>query len=410
MVLPAIRQLDAFPIDHEGRRFICLRDPEGLVESQILLTPQAFFIACHLDGTHDVSDVQSLFARQFGGQRLGAADVRELVDTLDGHGFLYTETFEAIRQRIETAFLEAEVRPAYLAGKSYPEQSEPLRVFLDATFDQRGGPGERPGVGASRGSSVRCLIAPHIDFHRGGHAYAHGYLSLSKYDRPRTVFLFGVAHASPPVPFILTRKHFATPFGVLETHQDIVQRLAAVCPWEPYAYEMVHRTEHSIEFQAVMLAYLYGPRVRIVPILCGFFGPEYTPGSSTMPAPVGAFLDVCRDIVAADPQHTSVIAGADLAHVGRRFGDAFDIDETIVQGVAARDHEDLYHVVTGDAEGFYRSVLQDQNQRRVCGLNCIYAALKTIAVDSLPNGHLLHYDYAHDPAGGIVSFANIVFP
>ena len=410
MALPMIRQLDAFPIDHDGRRFMCLRDPEGVVESQLLLTPQAFFIACHLDGEHDVTDVQYLFARQFGGQLLGAADVQALVDTLDGHGFLYTETFETIRRRIEMAFMEAEVRPAYFAGKSYPDQPEQLRAFLDATFDRHGGPGERPDAGARYGRPLRCLITPHIDFHRGGHAYAHGYLGLSKYAKPSTVFLFGVAHASPPVPFILTQKHFDTPFGVLETHQDIVQRLASVCTWEPYAYELVHRTEHSIEFQAVMLAYLYGPHVRIVPILCGFFGPEYATESATIPDHVEAFLDVCRDVVAAAPQHMSVVAGADLAHVGRRFGDAFDIDATVIQRVATRDHEDLYHVTAGNAQGFYRSVLKDRNQRRVCGLNCIYAALKTIEVDCSPDGRLLHYDYAHDPAGGIVSFANIVFP
>ena len=73
------------------------------------------------------------------------------------------------------------------------------------------------------------------------------------------MFIFGVAHASPPVPFILTQKHYDTPFGVVKTDLDIVRRLEAVCTWDPYAYEIVHRTEHSIEFQAVMLAYLYGP-------------------------------------------------------------------------------------------------------------------------------------------------------
>ena len=32
-----------------------------------------------------------------------------------------------------------------------------------------------------------------------------------------------------------------------------------------------HAVEHSIEFQVVMLQHLYGPRVRILPILCGPF-------------------------------------------------------------------------------------------------------------------------------------------
>jgi hypothetical protein len=104
----------------------------------------------------------------------------------------------------------------------------------------------------------------------------------------------------------------------------------------------------------------------------------------------------------------SVIAGADLAHVGRRFGDPFDINDRVIRRVEGRDREDMQYVLTGNALRFYHSVLRDQNQRRVCGLNCIYAALR--AVDGAGGqGAMLHYDYAHDPAGGIVSFANVLF-
>ncbi len=126
-----------------------------------------------------------------------------------------------------------------------------------------------------------------------------------------------------------------------------------------------------------------------------------------MPEGVIEFLLACREIIASDPEQFCVIAGADLAHVGRRFGDAFDVSNTIINTVAARDQEDLQHVTTGHADRFYQSVMQDRNQRRVCGLNCIYAALKSID-GSIAEGQLLHYDYAHDPAGGIVSFANVL--
>ena len=32
-----------------------------------------------------------------------------------------------------------------------------------------------------------------------------------------------------------------------------------------------HAVEHSIEFQVLFLQYLYGPNIRILPILCGSF-------------------------------------------------------------------------------------------------------------------------------------------
>ncbi len=409
MTLPSLRDIQPFPVDQAGQLYICLRDPEGIVEHQIALSPAAFFVATQLDGQADVKAIQRAFVHQFGGHEPSPDDILRIVNDVDEQGFLLSERFEARRKHVETTFLESAVRPAYLAGKSYAEQARALRTFLNDQFTTRdGGPGEAPGEQPGAGHPLRCLIAPHIDFHRGGHAYARAYLELFKQGQPDVVIIFGVAHVSPPTPFILTRKAFDTPFGPLPTDQDLVSQLETACTWDPYAYEMVHRTEHSIEFQAVMLSYLYGPNVRIVPILCSTFGSELGSIEPASIPGVNAFLDSCQDIVAALGKRVSVIAGADLAHVGRRFGDAFDISEPIVEGVAERDREDLQYVTAGDADGFYRSVMQDLNERRICGLNCIYASLKTIARHGV-SGELLHYDYAHDPAGGIVSFANVAF-
>ncbi len=409
MSFPPLRYIDAFPVDQAGQRYVCLRDPEGIVEHQILLTPAAFFVATQLDGESDVQAIQRAFTQQFGGQQVASEDILRIVDDLDEQGFLMSERFEARRQQVETAFLTSELRPAYLAGKSYAAQAGALRTFLSEQFTVRdGGPGEAPGLRPGSGDPLRCLIAPHIDFHRGGHAYARAYLELFKQGQPEVVIVFGVAHISPPAPFVLTRKAFDTPFGALTTDQDLVSQLETACDWDPYAYEMVHRTEHSIEFQAVMLSYLYGPNVRIVPVLCSTFGSELGGVDLAEIAGVNAFLESCRDIVDHLGKRVSVIAGADLAHVGRRFGDTFDISESIVEGVAERDREDLQYVTAGDADGFYRSVMQDRNARRICGLNCIYASLKAVA-GSGSRGQLLHYDYAHDPAGGIVSFVDVAF-
>ena len=97
MTLPALRHIDAFPVEHEGQQYICLRDPEGGVEGQLMLTPPAFFIACQLDGKHDLVDIQYDFARQFGGHILLAEDIHRIVAHLDDHGFLQTERFVAIQ-------------------------------------------------------------------------------------------------------------------------------------------------------------------------------------------------------------------------------------------------------------------------------------------------------------------------
>ena len=404
MPLPALRNLEIMPIEQDGQTLICLQDPEGVVGDPAVLSPIAYFVASQLDGTNEVTDIQYAFAQHAPGSLLMSDDIMKVVAFLDQHGFLNTEEYAARRKRILDCFAASEVRPAYMAGKSYPDNAEGLRGFLEDLFAKCGEASS--GAAGETRPRLRGLVAPHIDFQRGGLAYAQGYRRLQEQGAPRTVFVFGVAHAGGFVPFILTRKHFETPLGVIETDTGVVDLLAGACRWDPFEHEILHRTEHSIEFQAVMIAYLYGPSTRIVPVLCGAMGTEDGARHPDEIEEIAAFLGRCREITSDGGGSVAVIAGADLAHVGRRFGDPFDITDGIISRVEQRDREDLAFVMAGDASGFYRSVMKDGNARRVCGLGCIYAALKTLE-GNVRHGEILRYDYAPDPAGGIVSFAGI---
>lgn len=406
MAFPPLRYVDATPIEHEGQPAILVRDPTGLVEDPIVLSPIAFFIATLLNGENDVLDIQYATASQCNGLIITEEQIREVVGFLDEQGFLLSERYAAMAREVAEAFNRCDTRPAYLAGKSYPDEPAELRSYLDAVLKEDGGGGRPEGSAAP----VRCLVAPHIDFERGRPAYASAYGRLARSRRPETVLLFGVAHAAAPVPFVLTRKHYATPLGVLKTDIEAVDRLAAACSWDPFEYEIAHRTEHSIEFQAVMLAHLFGTDVTLVPVLCGAFDedPDAVPDPETLGG-VQAFLAACREHVRQAPTRTLVLAGVDLAHVGPRFGDDVPVDDALIQRVRERDRQDLERALAVDPAGWYRSVMSDGNERRVCGLNAVYAALQAVNGTAQPGG-LLHYGYAHDPGGGIVSFAGIAYP
>ena len=406
MDLPPLRPLNAFPMEHEGQTYICLSDPTGVVEDQILIAPIAYFIASQFDGAREASQVVEACRSAVEGFDGQEEDIVAVSQLLDDKGLLLSDTFFGLADGVKKAFAALETRPAHLAGSSYPSEPQALREFLGEQFSREGGPGEALPSTPGTGAPLKGLIVPHIDMHRGGHSYAHGYRKLYTSGRPDTVFIFGVAHQAERVPFILTRKHFDTPLGTVETDLDFVARLEAACGWDPYEHELVHRTEHSVEFQAVMLAYLYGPSVKIVPVLCSMFSDDPFFDDPESLESVQAFLAACRDCVSDSGKKVSVIAAADLAHVGRRFGDDYDIDDEVIGMVRDRDHEDLEHVRRMSAGDFYSSVMKDANQRKVCGLNCIYSALKSLQ-GSATHAEPIHYDYAHDPAGGIVSFASV---
>jgi len=405
--LPPLRAIETVLIEHEGQPHFCMHDPSGCVEEQLLLSPHAFLIASCLDGENDLAAVQSIFAQQCGGAQVPQYQIMQVVEYLDQAGFLLTPRYLKRLARMEAEFREAPLRPTAFADKSYPSDPALLRAFIDSFFVIDGGPGALGPRGGDDAPPLRGVIVPHIDFTRGGAAYAHGYKRLYEAGVPRTVFIFGVAHAGGSTPFIVTRKPFATPFGVLDTDRDAVDHIAAACGWDIFSNELAHRNEHSVEFQAVMLAYLYGTAVRIVPILCAPFSEDCDNTDPSGIEPVATFLEACRAYAAPAERRVSVIAGADLAHVGKRFGDPFDIDDGVVEAVRLRDEEDLAHAAACAPQRWYGSVMQDGNARKVCGLGCIYATLKML--DDACVGRVLHYGHAPDPAGGIVSFASMAF-
>src|SRR5262249_28024387 len=148
-----------------------------------------------------------------------------------------------------------------------------LRKMFARFFEAPAGPGAIAADGASGDRpDVSAVIAPHIDFHRGGPAYAWAYRELAERCPADLFVIFGTCHAGMAEPFALTRKDWETPLGPVHVDQPFVDAVEARSGVSCFRSESAHRTEHSIEFQAVFLQYLFGGRrdFTIVPALTSF--------------------------------------------------------------------------------------------------------------------------------------------
>jgi MEMO1 family protein len=212
-------------------------------------------------------------------------------------------------------------------------------------------------------------------------------------------------------PLAATRKPYATPLGAAPADDELLARLEAIYPGDLYADELSHRTEHSLEFQALYLRYLglVGPeRATIVPLLCGSLH-QWVPGNvspTTVPA-VAEALAALREVLAGCQRRVCLVGGADLAHIGPQFGDPGPLDRTQLDLVGRRDAEMLEIICQGDADGFYQQVMSDADARRICGLSPIYYLLSLLG---LVSGELLKYSQWVDPRGqGSVTYAGVLF-
>jgi AmmeMemoRadiSam system protein B len=414
MVEPAgsarLRPLEVFPIELEGRELFAIRDPSGLSEAVLTVPRGTLAILALFDGTRSVGDVQADILRRHGAL-VARAELEELLSVLDQHLFLEGARVEDERVRIRDGFRASTTRAPFHVGKVYPGDATALATTLDGFFTHPDGPG---AVGPRRAARLSGLIAPHIDFTRGGPAYAWAYKAVAEAPEVDCFIVLGTAHGGlDGHPFAATRKPYVTPFGPLPVDDEVLDSLRRRWAGDLFGAELAHRSEHSIEFQAVCLAYLHrdprrdgvGP-VRIVPLLTSFVHECLARGVAPLDEPrVAGMLDAMRETMAMVPRRYCLVAAADLAHVGPRFGDAEPVSPARLARIEREDRALLALVASGDPGGFFAAVRADGDSRRICGLSPIYTLLETLPAGS---GRLLRYGQWPDPQG-TVTFASVAF-
>ena len=392
--LPRLRALEILRLPEEtGDKFL-LRDPEGYSDQELVLSEAALFVAAHGDGEHTLDQLRANFETRYG-KPLDAGEAQAVFDRLEAAFMLESSVFLEERDRAHRDFLDAPSRRAAHAGQSYPDdptqaQEAASRFLREAESIEE--PGDRP-TGMLRG-----LVAPHIDLRVGGAATGLAYRMLLEAPEVETVIVLGTSHACGRQAWIVYDKPFETPLGLVPVNADLCRHLAARAETRPED-TFFHRREHSIEFQAFFLAALRqeGRALELVPVLCGSLR------SAGDPPLTDAFLAELGRVVSQARGKVIVLAAADFAHVGPRFGDPEPLSSLQLRLLEKKDRATLEHVRRGDARGFWSAVLEAGDPRRICGLAPVFGLLAALGPS---RGKMLRYEQATDPTG-TVSYASV---
>ena len=411
---PRRRPIETFPVQQEGKTFIYLKDPLNLARP-LGISPAGYFMMSRFDGRHSFVDIQAAYCKQFGTLLL-SDELKAFIEMLDQHYYLLSERFLKYQRSVIDEFRRQPTRAPAHVGGVYKEDPAQLKSQLDGFFLPPKGPGLPTAEKTTR--APRAIVAPHIDFHRGGHVYAWAYKTLAESDGADLYILLGTSHCGGENPFILTLKDFDTPLGTVKTDKELVNRLQATCSEDLFADEYLHRGEHSLEFQVVFLKYvaqrraeMMGQRERpfkIVPILVASFHSMVL--SRTLPeknSRVGTFLGALQDLVERESRPVCFVAGVDLAHVGRQFGDSEPITDDFLKWVESEDRLLVDRLAARDAPGFFNEIAKDQDRRRICGFSPLYSLIHLL--DGSRGNHL-HYGQAFTPeTGSAVTFTSMIF-
>ena len=398
--LPRLRMdLDFVPSPLRDRPGLLIRDPFRYSDATLIVPPVLVQCLEFFDGRQTDLDLRAALVQLTGDLQIGEVE-QHLRQALSDAGFVEDGVYHRLRAEQHAAFARAERREASHAGGAYPEEADALGATLGRYMSA--------SAPAPLGGLVG-IAAPHISPEGGYRTYAAAYGALGSEYKDRVFVILGTSHYGEPQKFGLTVKPFATPLGEARTERALVERLAAAGGDAVNLEDYCHAVEHSIEFQVVFLQNLFGPEIRILPVLCGSFASSIRGGG--MPeddASIQRFFDALSDMASREGQRLFWVMGVDLAHMGKRYGDPFPAraDAGPMEHVAQTDRRRINLLESGDAAGFWGAIQEDGDPLKWCGSAPLYTFLKAVPA---ARARLLGYEQWNIDEQSVVSFGALAF-
>jgi hypothetical protein len=404
---PLLRNLQFSPIKDKDEQYVLFWDPTGLSAEKLVVPLNYFYLLQHLDGEHSLDQIGAQYLKKFG-EFFMPDRLEKLVADLDEKLFLEGERVEAARHEAQAAYRRAPLRPAAFAGKSYEGDGEKLKVQLEGFFSSHEGPDFKPS--ANKGNRIKGIVAPHYELKVGGPIYAWAYKELQEAQTPDVFVILGTCHAGLKNCFAVTDKDFETPLGIVPVNKEVLVRFRQNGGEPFFDEDSSHRNEHSIEFQLPFLQHTVGSKkpITILPVLCSFppaslIDPVLRPTGER----VGTFLRLLKNAIMESGKEVCLIASAELAHIGMRYGDPAPPTDFSFHRCMQTDLDMLKTIEELNGDAFAQFIHKEEDRRRISGFSAIYSLLQLIQAEK---GQVLRYDRSvTDQFNSTVTYASMAF-
>lgn len=384
------------------QKVILLKCPLGLNPSLLGLKAEAAPIIQRMSGKLSIENIQSELSY------LGLTSdlLIELILLLEQNLFLDGPSYKKALAELKQRFLLEPIREPAFSGTIY--SSEPSQ--LSKEINQYLLNGSKIELKTEK---IKTLMAPHIDYRRGSSCYGKSF-SILQNQKPDLVLLIGTAHQYSPHLFHLSLKDFSSPLGIHKTDQDFAGKLSKKYGIDrSFADHLLHKNEHSLELQLPFLSKLL-PNVPTVPILVGSFYQMILDRKS--PSKYEYYEKFVESLCETYSYYISynksvlILAGVDIAHVGKFFGDLEALSNEKMEQIRLADQEYLSFILTQDKEGLFEHIVKDQDARKICGFPTMYTILDLYERLGLKlSGEILDYQQAVDfKTDCAVTFAGLV--
>jgi AmmeMemoRadiSam system protein B len=386
----------------KGRQMIAFHDPYHLTGDSIALDMNTLPLLQLLDGKHDLRDIQAILMKKQGGRIVYMSEIESFIETLDKAYLLDSELYSDKMNKLRSEFTMQQNRFPVHAGKAYMAEPDQLSRFIRDIENNISQKNLR-----TIQDTITGLLAPHIDIKTAAEVYVNTYRHLKgkHYD---LVIILGINHHEQDGLYSVSGKNYLTPYGEIKSNRNFISALKKLVPEGTLTTDdFGHMTEHSIEFQTIFLRHYLGDSFSIVPILCGGIHAFIRQKKTLLDDErFQGMVEAMKTLLHKEKGKALLVAGVDLSHTGKKFGDQLPADAILPQATA-NDKAILSLLAQGNVEKVYQIALDNQDRYRICGLPAI------LLMASLLKGNradILHFDtYRERETQSAVNYASLIF-
>ncbi len=381
LIMPALRQFQAWPVKQKGEQYVALRDPYMLTKQTMVVPSNVFGVIQRIDGNTLASEIAKA-------TKAPADKFIDLLEKLDHAGLLWGPTATKLEKETLSLFQENGGFPIR-SSESLGETEEACRDQLQAWFSETEDPEfEKP---------IKGIVAPHLDYARGWPNYASAYFSWQGTEKPDRVVILGTNHFGEGDGVVLSTLGFSTPLGDCPIDNTIVNALVEEFG-EGVTKDLIdYAAEHSIELQLPWIQHCFG-NVPIVAALipCPLIEMIDDAEVDNVRTSTADFIPALRTILKEVGGTTFVVASADLSHVGQQFGEPRPVDDQRKFDVERHDREMMTKFISNDADEFIAAMKWHNNSTHWCSIGNMSAAIGLVQPSEI---ELIDYRQACDDRG-----------
>jgi len=277
------------------------------------------------------------------------------------------------------------IRKPHVANAFYEEGKTALQDQIVNCFTHKLGPGQVPKVTDGR-KRILGFVVPHAGYMYSGPVAAHSYAQFASDGTPDSIVILGPNHTGRGSGVsIMTKGAWETPLGIASIDANLAEQIRnsnSIIDDD----ETAHISEHSIEVQLPFIQFLYGDRIKFVPICM-------------MMQDLQTSQDIARSIAnGSRGKHVVVIASSDFTHYEPQNVAAIN-DKAAIDTIISLDSSKLNN-------------LGETGRVTMCGYGPITTLMELAKLEGNVHAKLLAYHTSGDitnDATSVVGYAAILF-